>query len=91
MQQAGCFATGARVGADFPQVECGHRPTGRASRGDRVVVYSRMPRPQADAVKGWPTTRGMHVSDLVAGLVALGLRHQAELPAPTQESLAISA
>lgn len=67
------------------------RPNGRPSKGDRVVVYSRMPRPQAEAVKQLADARGMPVSDLVAGLVALGLRHQGELPAPTQESLAISA
>lgn len=66
-------------------------PGGRPSKGDRVVVASRMPRQLADEIKALSDDRDEYLSDLVATLVRIGLRHRNELPAPAQESLAIGA
>jgi hypothetical protein len=49
------------------------RRTGRPSKGDRVVVYTRVPRPVGDAIRAISDKTGMAMSDVVAALAAKGL------------------
>lgn len=59
---------------------------GRPSKGDRRVVWCRLQRTQADTVEGLALNREMHVSDVMAALVAVGLAHldEAGLPEPAE-------
>jgi hypothetical protein len=56
-----------------------HR-TGRPSKGDRVVVYTRVQRPVRDAIHALADETGMSVSDVLAALAAQSLGMQEHAP-----------
>jgi len=47
--------------------------TGRPSKGDRDVLYTRVPRPVGDAIREISEQTGMAISDVVAALAARSL------------------
>ena len=47
--------------------------TGRPSKGDRDVLYTRVPRPVGDAIRAISDQTGMAISDVVAALAARSL------------------
>ena len=47
--------------------------TGRPSKGDRDVLYTRVPRPVGDAIRALSDQTGMAISDVIAALAAKGL------------------
>ena len=56
--------------------------TGRPSKGDRDVLYTRVPRPVGDAIRGISEQTGMAISDVVAALAARGLGMSELAPQP---------
>ena len=54
---------------DGPMASTGNRGGGRRSKGDRRLVGSRMPTPDADKLAAVAEAQGMTVSDYVATLV----------------------
>ena len=63
---------------------------GRPSKGDRVVIYTRVQRPLGDAIRALADETGMSVSDVLAALAAqsLGMQeHAPELTSNDQQEL----
>jgi len=56
--------------------------TGRPSKGDRDVLYTRVPRPVGDAIRALSDQTGMAISDVVAALAAKGLGMPEWAPQP---------
>ena len=56
--------------------------TGRPSKGDRDVLYTRVPRPVGDAIRALSDQTGMAISDVIAALAAKGLGMPEWAPQP---------
>ena len=58
---------------------------GRPSKGDRDVLYTRVPRPVGDAIRAMSDQTGMAISDVIAALAAesLGMPELAPHPPRT--------
>ena len=56
--------------------------TGRPSKGDRDVLYTRVPRPVGDAIRALSEQTGMAISDVIAALAAKSLGMPEWAPQP---------
>ena len=56
--------------------------TGRPSKGDRRVVFSRHPRAQADVIEELARARGLTLTEVMVALTAVGLNHLSEAQLP---------
>lgn len=54
--------------------------TGRPSKGDRIVIYTRVQRPLGEAIRALADEMGMSVSDVLAALAAQSLGMQEHAP-----------
>ncbi len=63
------------------------RKIGRPDKGDRDVLYTRVPREVGDAIRARAEETGMTISDVVAAFAAdaLGMSHLAPRPAPAEQ------
>jgi hypothetical protein len=56
---------------------------GRPSKGQRDLFVTRPPMEDADKLRDLADELGMTLSDTLAALLRIGLRHLGELPAPS--------
>ena len=59
---------------------------GRPSKGDRVVTWTRLPRSDREVVDELARELGQPVGDVLAALVAVGLKHRGEMTLPASKS-----
>ena len=77
-----------RVATDVTAFQQAHRlnrrmaRTGRPSKGDRDVLYTRVPRPVGDAIRALSDQTGMAISDVIAALAAKSLGMPELAPQP---------
>jgi prepilin-type N-terminal cleavage/methylation domain-containing protein len=61
--------------------------TGRPSKGDRRVVFSRHPRAQADVIEELARARGLTLTEVMVALTAVGLNHLSEAQLPPEREV----
>jgi hypothetical protein len=71
----------SRTSAHVNSVDSRRKKIGRPSKGDRAVVYTRVPDTLLTPIKAIVDSTGENQSDIVASLAVIGLRHQDEFHA----------